>query len=144
MNDNNIYRIQISKQKDGVEPQEQKQVAFTPKEAKDDAGKPKSAVGDVKASAINLGLIHLGKQAVQYGISNYGNLTGDTIGQQQINAVLEVAGIVAMAAQGPLGMIAAAGVVGFKIADRAIDIEKSKIISRNMQQRTGITFGGSR
>ena len=33
--------------------------------------------------AINIGMVYLGKQALNYGLSNYGSLTGDYLGTRK-------------------------------------------------------------
>ena len=86
----------------------------------------------------------MGKQAAQYAINNYGNLTGDYVTQENIGGALEVAGLIGMMATGPLGIAAAAASVGVKVASRAIDVRKSQIQSDAFRSRVGLTNGGSR
>lgn len=82
--------------------------------------------------------IHMGKQALSYAMSNYGNLTGDYIGQTRINETLEVAGLIGMAvAGGWVGVTAAVGAVAIKAVNRYVDVKKSEIQSNAMRIRTG-------
>ena len=82
--------------------------------------------------------IHMGKQALSYAMSNYGNLTGDYIGQARINETLEVAGLIGMAvAGGWVGVTAAVGAVAIKAVNRYVDVKKSEIQSNAMRIRTG-------
>lgn len=82
--------------------------------------------------------IHMGKQALSYAVSNYGNLTGDYIGQARINETLEVAGLIGMAvAGGWVGVAAAVGSVAIKAVNRYVDVKKSEIQSNAMRIRTG-------
>ena len=80
---------------------------------------------------------YMGKQALSYGLSNYGNLTGDHIGQTRINEGLEVAGLIGMAASGWVGAAAALGSVAVKAVNRYVDVKKSEIQSNAMRIRTG-------
>ena len=100
----------------------------------------KSASGGVgKAVAVNMG-----KQAFSYATSNYGNLTGDYIGQANISEGFEIAGLIAMAATGWIGAAAAIGAIGVKAVNRFVDVRKSEVASANMRERTGLSKGGSR
>lgn len=82
--------------------------------------------------------IHMGKQALSYAVSNYGNLTGDYIGQARINETLEVAGLIGMAvAGGWVGVAAAVGSLAIKAVNRYVDVKKSEIHSNAMRIRTG-------
>ena len=82
--------------------------------------------------------IHMGKQALSFAASNYGNLTGDHIGQEHINEALEIAGLIGMAvAGGAVGATAALGAVAIKGVNRYVDIKKSEITSNALRIRTG-------
>ena len=59
--------------------------------------------------------ITLGKQALNYAVSNYGNLTGDYVTQQNIQAGIEIASTVALLASGPVGTVVAAGNIGVRL-----------------------------
>lgn len=100
----------------------------------------KSAGGGVgKAIAVNMG-----KQALAYATSNYGNLTGDYINQAHISEGIEMAGLLAMGLSSPVGAAAAIGAVGIRAVNRYIDVRKSETVSANLKERTGLTKGGSR
>jgi hypothetical protein len=145
MNDN-ILRVRITKGASEGGNQvnaNASEVSFAPSGgefAKANEGK----ISDIRTGAINAGLIGLGKQALSYGLSNYGDLTGDHIGQTRLNEGLEVAGLVGMALSSPVGAIAALGSVGIKAANRYIDVKKSEIASEALRQRVGLSRSGSR
>ncbi len=87
---------------------------------------------------------HLGKQAVAYVTSNYGNLTGDYIAQAHLSEGVEIGGLIGLGFSSPLGAVIALGTVGVKAVNRAIDVDKSETISANLRERTGLANGGSR
>ncbi len=100
----------------------------------------KSAGGGVgKAIAISMG-----KQALAYATSNYGNLTGDYINQANISEGIEIAGLLAMGISSPVGAAAAIGAIAIRAVNRYIDVRKSETVSANMKERLGIAKGGSR
>lgn len=103
------------------------------------SGESKSQSGVSKAIAV-----HMGQKAFQYMVSNYGELTGNYYAQEQINAALQITGMIGMAATGLVGAI----VVGAQLAvmgiDRAIEVNTSRRTSRVLQERYGIALGGSR
>lgn len=104
--------------------------------------------GTVEASgrkkAINIGMVYLGKQALNYGLSNYGSLTGDYLGQEKISAGIEMLGLVTLATTGWAGVLAAGTSIGIKTLTRGIDISKSRVASNIQMERLGLTQGGSR
>ena len=63
----------------------------------------KEASNEASESVSKVVAIQVGKQALQYGIQNYGNLTGALRGSSKSSAGLQVATLVAMASQGPVG-----------------------------------------
>lgn len=97
-----------------------------------------------KDSVTKLMALQMGKQALGYGLSNYGNLTGDYIGQARLNDALNAAGMIGTALTGPVGLAVVAGQVAIAGFNRYADVQKSKVISQNMQARVGISIGGSR
>ena len=138
MNDNYIHvRITKGEGAEGIQKSGQptSETSFTP------SPQPKSPndgkISGIKTGAINTALINLGKQAMSYGLSNYGDLTGDHIGQTRINEGLEVAGLIGMAASGWVGAAAALGSVAVKAVNRYVDIKKSEITSNALRIRTG-------
>lgn len=88
--------------------------------------------------------IDAAKRAANFAAQNYGNLTGDGIGQTQLNEAIGFAGMIGMAATGPLGMAAAGMQLGLIAANRFIDVSKSRNVSKTMQARMGIISGGRR
>jgi hypothetical protein len=110
----------------------------------------KSPIGDQNAKAEALAektskfgsiskaiAVQMGKQALNYALSNYGSLTGDYITQNKISEMLEVGSLIAMAASGWVGAAAAIGAVAVKAVNRYVDVKKSEIQSNAMQIRTG-------
>lgn len=97
-----------------------------------------------KGKAINVAMVYLGKQALNYGLSNYGSLTGDYIGQEKIGAGIELLGLAALVSTGWMGVVAAGTSVGIKAINRGIDISKSRVASNLQMERLGLTQGGSR
>lgn len=90
--------------------------------------------------------IQLGKKALQYATSNYGNLTGDYIGQAQISEGLEIAGYVGIIAASPiLGTAAVATSIGIKAINRTVEIKKQRQEVEILSARTGrVISGGGR
>lgn len=81
--------------------------------------------------------IGLGKQALNYGLSNYGNLTGDYLTQKKLKAGVSFAASALMIAANPVvGGIATAGAVGLQVATTAIDVAKSNFVAQKLQERT--------
>lgn len=132
------YKISIQNQIVGLErvetEQPQVQAPMQSQSAQTEALASKTSKFGSASKAI---AIHMGKQALNYALSNYGNLTGDYIAQARISETLELAGLIAMAASGPVGMVAAAGNVAIKAFNRYIDVRKSEIQSNAMRIRTG-------
>lgn len=105
----------------------------------------KEASNEASESVSKVVAIQVGKQALQYGIQNYGNLTGDYVGQANISAGLQVAGLVAMASQGPVGIAAAAVSLGTQALSYGIDMNKRNRETQFLRERTGmIGFSGGR
>jgi hypothetical protein len=75
--------------------------------------------------------VMLAKKALQFGVANYGNLTGDYRTEANINGAIEVGGLVGMMATGPIGIAVALSSIGLQIASS--EIEKSK-------KRTALSF----
>ena len=94
------------------------------------------------------------RQIISYGISQYGNLTGDYIGQRNIkNAISVVTDIttigIATGKYGLPGFIAASiaevGKIGTQYISYTLDIRKQNIQAEFMRERAGSTLGsGSR
>ncbi len=91
---------------------------------------PTSSIGKTVA-------IQMGTKALQYGISNYGNLTGDYIAQDSINSVVQLASMGAMVASGPVGAVAAALSVGIETVSYIASRAKQDYEARMYQARVG-------
>lgn len=98
----------------------------------------KEASNEASGSVSKVVAIQVGKRALQYGIQNYGNLTGDYVGQANISAGLQVAGLVAMALQGPVGIAAAAVSLGTQALSYGIDMSKRNREAQFLRERTGM------
>jgi len=99
----------------------------------------KEAGNEASGSVSKVVAIQVGKRALQYGIQNYGNLTGDYVGQANISAGLQVAGLVAMALQGPVGIAAAAVSLGTQALSYGIDMNKRNREAQFLRERVGMT-----
>lgn len=131
------YRISINNNLVGLEKVTEQKELIHPENvqaARTEALAEKTAKMGSTSKAI---AIHMGRQALNYALSNYGNLTGDHITQARISETLELAGLIAMAASGPVGMVAAAGNVAIKAFNRYIDVRKSEIQANALKVRTG-------
>lgn len=98
----------------------------------------KEASNEASGSVSKVVAIQVGKRALQYGIQNYGNLTGDYVTQANISAGLQVAGLVAMASQGPVGIAAAAVSLGTQALSYGIDMNKRNREAQFLRERTGM------
>lgn len=138
MADYKEYRISINNNLVGLERVTEQKELIQPENvqaARTEALAEKTAKMGSTSKAI---AIHMGKQALSYAVSNYGNLTGDYIGQARINETLEVAGLIGMAvAGGWVGVAAAVGSVAIKAVNRYVEVKKSEIQSNAMRIRTG-------
>lgn len=131
------YRISINNNLVGLERVTEQKELIQPENvqaARTEALAEKTAKMGSTSKAI---AIHMGRQALSYAVSNYGNLTGDYIGQTRINEGLEIAGLIGMAASGWVGAAAAVGSVVIKAVNRYVDVKKSEIQSNAMRIRTG-------
>lgn len=123
-----------------------------------DALQAQQASTDVKRMATASLFVHAAvgnvRQAVQYGLSNVGNFTGDYIAQQRINQTLEVVGDVSSIVMGAVsggwaGAIIATASVAFKgitkEISRSISYENEEINAYMARQRSGnALMNGSR
>lgn len=88
--------------------------------------------------------VEAGRKAFNYAVQNYGKLTGDDLGKQQIGDVVNIAGMIGLAAASPIGAFAVGVKVTTSLIDRAIDVSQSRRTSKAMQSRLGVSRGGSR
>lgn len=84
--------------------------------------------------------VKVGTEALKYGVRNYGELTGDYIGQERLNLITNLGGDIFMIAKG--GWVGAAA-VGIKYAtqgvSKLIDYSKSRTKASMLQERLGLT-----
>lgn len=91
--------------------------------------------------------VYIGKQAFQWATSNYGNLTGDYLGQAWISESIEFAGLVGGILVKPvLGSVIAAAVIAKKATDKYIERTKANQEAMQLRERTGslLSSGGRR
>ena len=99
------------------------------------------------SSAAKLVGVYIGKQAFQWATSNYGNLTGDYVGQAWINESIELTGLIGGILVKPLtGGIIAGVVIAKKAIDKSIDRAKANQEAMLLRERTGslLSSGGRR
>jgi hypothetical protein len=98
------------------------------------------------SSVAKLAGVAIGKQALTWTTSNYGNLTGDYIGQEKINSTIEVsASVGAIIASPLLGSLAVGAGLAVKAIDKTIETKKNNQIAIQLRERTqGATEKGSR
>lgn len=103
-------------------------------------------VNNVKGGAVNTALVNMGKQAINYGLQNYGELTGDYQTQANIQSFVEIGRMVAtVAIGGPVGAIAVAGELAFKAINQQIDLAKKRQETQLLRERTGVSaYNGGR
>lgn len=100
-------------------------------------GKQPKAVNNPNA-VLGIVAINTAKTAISYGLSNYGNLTGDYITQDNIQSGLEVFSLAMMASMGPVGIAAATMSVGLKAATRQLDVYNKNTQVNFLRQRVGM------
>ena len=90
--------------------------------------------------------VYIAKQAFQWATSNYGNMTGDYIGQQWISEGIEIAGLTVAALKSPTGVAVAGAVLAKKAIDKAVEVQKSKQNAQQLRERVGgtVSSGGRR
>lgn len=100
----------------------------------------------VKDGAVNTALINAGKQILSYGISQYGNVTGNTIKQRQMNDAINVAGYIAtISLGGTVGVIAVATELAINAVSNTIETNKANREAELLYQRSGnATINGGR
>jgi len=90
--------------------------------------------------------VRMGQQALSFAVSNYGNLTGDYITQEKIQAGIEIAGtIAAMAFGGPVGIMYGISNIAIKAITAGVDKIKQNREVDFLRARTGmIGYSGGR
>lgn len=81
---------------------------------------------------------YMGKQALQFAISNFGDLTGSYVSQSNLNSMIEWGGTIAMAATGPMGIAAAAVGTAVKLAGYGINTSKQNQQTSYLRGRVGM------
>jgi hypothetical protein len=101
---------------------------------------------NTKDKAINTALVNAGKRIASYGVSQYGNLTGNTIRQRQIDNALNIAGYVGeIAVGGWVGAISVATQVGLGAVGDAIATNRANREAQMLYERSGnATINGGR
>lgn len=138
------FKITLSK---GQAPEEHgiKQANFSPSEGFNPSNQVASPqTPQTKKSPNMSGAIAamMAKKAIQYGVQNYGNLTGDYVTQANITGLIEVGGLIGMAATGPIGVAAALSSVAIQVASLEIDRSKQRQVVNFMRERTGTMING--
>ncbi len=90
--------------------------------------------------------VYVAKQAFQWATSNYGNMTGDYIGQQWISEGIEITGLAIAALKSPMGLAVAGAILAKKAIDKAVEVQKSKQDAQQLRERVGgtVSSGGRR
>lgn len=90
--------------------------------------------------------VYVAKQAFQWATSNYGNMTGDYIGQQWISEGIEITGLAIAALKSPMGLAVAGAVLAKKAIDKAVEVQKSIQNAQQLRERVGgtVSSGGRR
>lgn len=87
---------------------------------------------------VNALLMDVGSKAISYGVSNYGNLTGDYLVQSNIQGAIDLGRTIGMALTGVPGLIAAVGGLAIKEASRQLEIYKKNQNVSLLRERTGM------
>lgn len=98
------------------------------------------------SSVAKLAGVAIGRQALTWSTSNYGNLTGDYIGQEKINSAIEInTSIGAIIAAPLLGSLAVGAGLVVKSINKTVEIKKNNQVAMQLKERTqGATEKGSR
>lgn len=117
----------------------------------DDGTGKKSSKEEIRDRAVSSQIgstiaIQMAKQATQFVVSNYGDLTGDYIQQKNLQGAIEIGGMALMAIKGGfVGVAMAIGTLAVKVAQRNIEIERANRSIALLRERTGmIGWSGGR
>jgi hypothetical protein len=96
--------------------------------------------------AVNTALVNAGKQIVSAGINQYGNLTGNTLRNKQLDNLTEVAGYIGqIIAGGWVGAIAVATQIGVQGISNYTQKQRSNQEAQLLYERSGnVTINGGR
>ena len=136
------YRIKIDNELIGLE-----RVGTEPAQSQDPSKAAERLERETAASGIGKTIaIRMGQQAISYAIGNYGNLTGDYVTQERIQAGIEVMGITTtMITGGPIGIAFGVGVLAIKAIGQATATYKNNLTVDMLRLRTGmIGYSGGR
>ena len=149
------YRIRIDKdsgrgENEQVDVASTKEFSFNPNGSYSAQGGSSGSgggekVNTLKGGAMNAVLSQTAKKALNYGLSNYGNLTGDYVSQANSQGIIEIGGVVATALTGPIGAVAVAGDLAFREISRQIELSNKNRQVEFLRARTGmIGYSGGR
>ena len=96
--------------------------------------------------AVNVALINAGKQLASAGINQYGNLTGNTIANRQLNEATRIAGYVGeIAVGGWVGVISVGVQIGMQTLENYANVRRSNAQAEMLYARSGnVTIDGGR
>lgn len=96
--------------------------------------------------AVNTALVNAGKRVVSAGISQYGNLTGNTLMNKQLDTTTQLAGYVGeILVGGWIGAISVATQIGISGISNYTQRQKSNQEAQMLYERSGnITINGGR
>lgn len=98
---------------------------------------PKKNGKDISRDAMITMGIGYAKKSLSYGVSVYGNLTGDYQSQRQMQSAIEGVGLLVMMTQFPLGTIAGAFSLATQTASSVIELVKSNRETAIIRERIG-------
>lgn len=118
-----------------------------PVEEKANFSQPTTQSGTTNTSAGQVGkavAIQFGQQALNYSLSNYGDLTGNYIMQENIQSGLQLLSLGAMAMTGPIGLGVAVLSIGTQVASKVIQTQKQNREINFLRERVGLYSERSR
>ena len=119
--------------------QAEKATGNAPKQKKE-GGKPSP-----EQQAVRVAMINAAKQAINTGVSQFGNITGDYASARAINTVTSAAADIFMLSQGPVGIIAVATKYTMAGVTSYIEQKNRSINEQLIRERAGsIIKKGSR
>lgn len=131
--------IKVLKQEGNAQSPTPAQDPNTPQLPSTSNASTKSIVENTQNSVVKTMAVQMGRQALQYALSNYGNLTGDYVGQSNISAGIEIGSLALMSMTGgAVGALAAIGALTVKNLNYYLDVKKSENQARAMRERVGL------
>lgn len=100
---------------------------------------------DAGSSTSKMVATYVGTQALKWATSNYGNLTGDYLTQNNINEGIAIAGMGVAIMQSPImGGVAAGVALTVKGVERMLEIREQEQRAQSIRERVGtiISTGG--